>query len=260
MFLFKKYEPIFDEAEFNDEAYIIKTKKYPEPTKFKRSMATVLTSIHQPINVDFLSNFLFHPDCRIVKSVRFFNQVTVVITIPIQNDETRDVNVKVFGTGTIHMTGCRSKKDCRKALRILINCIKNLKIKVNMLTEGDIKHPTYIYCVDNPDLDANDLELTYQLSNRKFHCNFTVDNGELYNILKKKKYDVKYNPNRVSTVRFMEHMDDSKISYSLTSSGKATVSFGENTSVVDRAYKNLNDILKENYKNICQQKYKLVKA
>lgn len=256
MFLYENYTPIFDETEFNDDARLQPRDPCPEPSGIKKSMATVLASLNQPINTDVLRHHLIRSKCRIAPKVSFYNQLTIAIRVPIKNNEEREIQTKIFGgQGTIHMTGGNSISECKKAVAILLDCIKKFKTKVNIIGDKEYPSPKYVYCVNNPDINIDDLEFGYKLSNRNFLTNFEFCPGKLYNILKNQEQNVVYNPNRFAGIRFIKNINGSKLTYLIFKSGKTTISIRTDTSVVDEAYHYINDIMKSNYDEIINDKY-----
>lgn len=263
MFLFENYTPIFDESEFKDEERKLQKKEYQNPGDLFRSMATVITSLNQPINTDLLKQSLLKTDCRITH-VSFFNQLSIIINVPIINNEIRSINTKIFGKGTIHMTGGYSIKECKKAIVVLLKYIKKFKTKICIIDDDefklkhpDFKHPEVMYCVNEPNIDINDLEFNYKLSNRNFLTNFEFCQGTLYNLLREKQFNVSYNPNSFAGLRFTKMINGSKLTY-LIFSGKITLSINKDTYIVKDAYKYINDLIKDNYDTILQDTYRLL--
>jgi TATA-box binding protein (TBP) (component of TFIID and TFIIIB) len=254
---FKNYIPIYDETEFDDEKYLVPRKSYPKPGKVSRSMATVLTSLGQKVNTDILNKFLKHSEIKL-KTVKFFNQATMVINVPIKGGLSRDINMKIFGKGTVHMTGGHSIKECKRALAILLKIIKTFKVRVHVtqLQPDKPVPPKYIYCVNDTDIDIETLEIRYRLSNRPFCTNFEFSICELYDIFKTKIEQVSYNPNRFAGLRYTKFINGSRMTYLVFKSGKITISVTDDTSIIPDAYKYFNQLLKTNYDRLVEDRYR----
>ena len=250
---FENYIPIYDEKEFEDERFLIPKKPYPKPGKVNRSMATVLTSLGQKVNTDILNKFYITS-----KSVDFFNQATMVINVPIKGGLSRSINLKIFGKGTVHMTGGHSIKECKRALVILLKIFKTFKVRVHVtqLQPDKPQPPKYIYCVNNTDIDVDTLEIKYRLSNRPFCTNFEFSIGALYDTLKTKIEQVSYNPNRFAGLRYTRFINGSRMTYLVFKSGKVTISVTDDTSIIPDAYKYFNELLKTNYDKLVEDRYR----
>jgi len=263
MFNFENYRPYFDETEFNDNNYLLPKKEYPKPSKLYKSTATIITSLNQNINIDYLYNFLNIENCD-VSRIDFYNQITIVITIDVKKKGSnvvnkRNINTKIFQNGTIHMTGGQSIIDAKRAIRQLINGIQSLRIKVS-LPEGinKDKYPEYIYCIDNPDIHFNDFEYSYNMINRHFNTNFEFCPGTLYKILQEKKWRVNYNPNRFSGVVLNTCIKNESVTFLMFKSGKITISLANCTdSIINHSYIFINDIFEKNYNAIVKKEYNI---
>jgi len=261
MFNFEDYRPIFDEAEFKDEERIQPMKGYPTPTKLVKSTSTIITSLNQKINIDYLYNFLKSPNCEMSR-IDFFNQITVIIDIDIKKTNTteitkRKINTKIFQSGTIHMTGGQSIKDAQRAIKELLKCIKNIKIKVKLPDEIDkSKYPEYIHVIDNPNISFKDLDYKYRMINRYFKTRFEYNPGILYKLLQEKQLKVTYNPIRFPGITLNTSINGIAVSFLMFKSGKTTISLSNTTdNAIVEAYKYINAIFKEYYPQIVVTEY-----
>jgi len=261
MFNFENYRPYFDESEFNDKDFLLPQKEYPLPSKLYKSTATIITSLNQNINIDYLYNFLNIKNCDISR-IDFYNQITIVITVDVKQNssvvKTRNINTKIFQNGTVHMTGGQSSNDAKRAIKQLIKGIKNLKIKVRLPDGIDkSKYPEYIHCVNNPDIHFNDFHYSYKMINRHFNTNFEFCPGTLYKILQLNGWRVNYNPNRFSGVVLNTSINKKSVTFLMFKSGKITISLANCTdSIINLAFEFINDIFKENYDKIVKKEYK----
>lgn len=263
MFSFENYKPLFDESEFNDEHRLISKKPYPLPTKLEKSTTTIITSLNQNINIDYLRQFIQLNNCEMTR-IDFYNQLTIVFSVKSKKknkrkSDTRNINTKIFQNGTVHMTGGQSINDAKRAVKELIKGIQKLKIKV-ILPDNENKedYPKYIHCVDNPNIHFNDFDYRYKMINRHFHTNFEFCPGSLYKILQEKDWKVNYNPNRFSAVVLKTKIHNESVTFLMFKSGKVTISLANCTDeFVIEAYNYINNIFKENYDRIVKIKYRL---
>lgn len=270
MFNFEHYVPCFDEKEFKDESLPI--APYPLPSALYKSTATIITSINQNINIDYLYHFFKADHCRISRihigknnkeEAQMYNQISMVISVAVKKKNKaeitkRQITTKIFQNGTVHMTGCQTTNDSMRALKILIQGIKNLKIKI--VLPASVNQTQYekktIYCVNNPNMHHDDFKYKYRMINRHFTTNFEFSAGDLYKILQKKQWRVNYNPNRFSGVVLNIQINKKSVTYLMFKSGKITVSLANCTdSIIHKAYKFINDILRDEYEQIVKHQY-----
>jgi TATA-box binding protein (TBP) (component of TFIID and TFIIIB) len=253
---FENYTPLFDETEFKDDLYIQKKKPYKPSTKLTKTTATILSSLNQKINTDYLS-FLNHPAITI-KPTTFFNKITVSIRVTASNGDIRNINTKVFGTGTVHMTGGKSIGEARKAVTLLVGCMQKLRCRVNIKDNKDNHtHPKYIYAVNDIDsLTMESVEFVYRMSNVATQFQ-EYSFGVLYNILRDQKQDVKFNPNRYAGIIYKVPINGVDIKVILFRSGNTTLSLGSNISVKKDSHEFINKIMKDNYDAIAKIHYLL---
>ena len=146
MELFKnKYNELFNDI-FTEEGKELTNIKeeteeptnYPEPTKYRISTMTMITSFNCNINLGVVSKY-FTLDNKIISMVYgdkpvkssnikknnrpFFNQATIIVKLnPLKN-----INIKIFSNGKIQMTGVKRKEDGEKALNLIIEKLKLTK-------------------------------------------------------------------------------------------------------------------------------------
>ena len=137
-----KYNSLFNDI-FTDMGNKLENKdteekilvNYPEPTKYRISTMTMITSFNCNINLEVVSRY-FKLDDKIismvygdkpVKSINikknnrpFFNQATIIVKL----DPLKNINIKIFSNGKIQMTGVKKKKDGEMALNLIIDKLK----------------------------------------------------------------------------------------------------------------------------------------
>lgn len=113
----------------------------------------------------------------IVKSQRaggknFLHQTTAVYRVPTDNDQWKEVNIKVFKNGSLQMSGVSSMEIAQKAQQLIMNDLNKLNIDYNILeNKTDILIP---------------VSFDISLINSDFAVNFPINRDALKNILAKK--------------------------------------------------------------------------
>lgn len=143
--LFEKHNDIFDNIfEKNDKInkdinINNEIEKMPEPTNYRISTMTLITSFDTNINL-YVVNQYFKLDNKLksmvygdkpVKNINlkkkknrpFFNQATIVVEL----NPLKIINVKIFSNGKIQMTGVKKKEYGLRALNLIIQKFKNTK-------------------------------------------------------------------------------------------------------------------------------------
>jgi TATA-box binding protein (TBP) (component of TFIID and TFIIIB) len=107
----------------------------------------------------------------------FYNQVSIIVNLDPSSDS-KIVNVKLFGNGTLHMTGIKNTTDGKEVMLLLYNKLLNLiKKDDTILLTSDI---------NNVYVDNDNNVYSKQLDNRTIIGFKYVCQGEtLYNIHKK---------------------------------------------------------------------------
>ena len=118
-----KYKNILDDCfenlKIEDSVDKIKNS-YINPTKYRISTTTLITSFSCSINLEVVSKY-FETDKELISMVYgdkpiknakknsnrpFFNQATIIVKL----DPIRKVNIKIFSNGKIQMTGVKKEK------------------------------------------------------------------------------------------------------------------------------------------------------
>ena len=133
------YSTIFDESKIEKNSLDINKKvdKMPEPSDYRISTMTMITSFGTNINL-FVVNKYFQIDNKLksmvygdkpVKNINlkkkknrpFFNQATIVVEL----DPLRIINIKIFSNGKIQMTGVKKPEYGIEALNLILKKLKN---------------------------------------------------------------------------------------------------------------------------------------
>jgi len=156
-------ENIFKKKEVTD---------YPQPTKYRISTMTMITSFNCNINLEVVSRY-FKLDNKIISMVYgdkpvksmnikknnrpFFNQATIIVKL----DPLKNINIKIFSNGKIQMTGVKKKVDGEAALQLIMEKLKKTNgiIPVKYLLDSQlIKY--YLELIDEQYID----EIFYELN------------------------------------------------------------------------------------------------
>jgi TATA-box binding protein (TBP) (component of TFIID and TFIIIB) len=318
---YEDYDPYFKEAEFKDEIRLIKPKPYPLQSDIQDSMMTIITSFSCNVNIYFIYEFFKlkkngivrielknHPARSleiptdfllennnekkdIVDNIDdFYNQVTLIISTRNPN---KFINIKVFQNGTVHLSGCKNIDDATYSTDILLNMCKKTRAKLNIIVPNDNvifnkdKIVKYIYAIKNFD-DIKLQPFSFNLDNKTFMTNFNICSWMFLKECQKRKWIVKYNPNRYSGVilKYTIHSKSDELkneinknntditgdsidstennkqincSFLVFKSGKITISGGAGATNRDivSAYTFINNFLKENYKSILKLEFNL---
>ncbi len=173
-----KYQNIlddcFDQTKNIDEE-VNTNEGYINPTNYRISTMTLITSFNCNINLEVVSKY-FELDDKIISMVYgdkpvknskhktnrpFFNQATIIVKL----DPLRKVNVKIFSNGKIQMTGVKQVEEGSQALNLIINKLKQTKglipldkvldsqlEKIYLEKRGNKSHFKDSYPIDNPGL------------------------------------------------------------------------------------------------------------
>ena len=150
---------------------------YPEPTKYRISTMTMITSFNCNINLEVVSRY-FKLDDKIismvygdkpVKSINikknnrpFFNQATIIVKL----NPLKKINIKIFSNGKIQMTGVKKKTDGEIALNIIIDKLKETNGLVPVKNLLDSQLIKYFLEVSNKSLiDDEYIEKDKDLKN-----------------------------------------------------------------------------------------------
>lgn len=175
---------------------------YIEPTKYRISTMTLITSFTCYVNLEVVSKY-FQLDDKIISMVYgdkpvknskqksnrpFFNQATIIVKL----DPLRKVNVKIFSNGKIQMTGVKHVEEGKEALDLIINKLKetNGKIPLDKVLDSQLEdiykasrktpHFKDSYPIDNPSLYKErlifEIEKLTNCNDWECHCIEDIDN------------------------------------------------------------------------------------
>ena len=155
-----KYQNILDECYDNTKLSSNDLKiddEYVEPTKYRISTMTLISSFSCNINLEVVSKY-FKLDDKIISMVYgdkpvknskqkpnrpFFNQATIIVKL----DPLRKLNIKIFSNGKIQMTGVKHVEDGHQALNLIMTKLKETKgnVPLDKVLDSQLEH---IYLVN----------------------------------------------------------------------------------------------------------------
>jgi len=161
----------------------------------------------------------------------FFNQVS----ISVQVDDIKRINIKLFINGSVQITGCKKMKH------MLIGLIKLFEQINDMMYVDDI----------NKLKIENIYDVKIVMINSNFNIGFIVDRDKLFYLIKNKtKYICMYDANYHACVDIKYELEDRIISIFVFESGSVIITGSRNYLHVMNAYEFIYEFLIENYQNI----------
>lgn len=141
-----------------------------------------------------------------INKTLFYNQISVIVKA-----NSHDINVKLFGNGSLHLTGCRSKNDAVKVSKCIYQKLKQLQ---NMYTEIILSKDT-----NNILLDKDNLIYSYSDFQIIGYKDTKINNQNIYNI-NKKEYIIDENTKMFISIkeeiqrkRILLNLDGKQIGY-----------------------------------------------
>ena len=218
-------------------------------------------------NIDILENNSLKKQGRQNKKKEneyFYNSCSIIVKA---DSDTKCVNIKLFNNGKITLTGSKKEHDGYYATKVLLEEMKKYPAIFDEIEEGS---------------EISKLEvLNYQITmiNSDFDTNFKIDLLKLLNLLNSNNKDLftKFNPEKYrgliigyywNTAKKCQdgkclctakcngkgkgtgNGDCKKITISIFKSGSIIITGGRLVKQIDDAYAFINQILKDNYKDI----------
>lgn len=148
----------------------------------------------------------------------------------------KKINVKLFYSGVMHMTGCHDLSNVIKCLTIILDKLTKIK-KVNS---------TDIYFVEDININMNNISnLVVQMMNTSSHSDYSIDLDETYNVIK----TLQKNEHSYIIDKSFDHkkvlvklMLDNVVSLFIFDAGSINIS-SKNFKDLIRAYEIINHIL-----------------
>lgn len=123
----------------------------------------------------------------------FYNQVTILMK-PMNNQERKHINIKVFKNGSLQMTGCKDMDDFYNVTTTLIRVLKRgqdvrvrevVNEKGKKIVKKSIKHYDYIvdYAENHDKIHIH--ESNVRMINSNFKLDYRVDRKKLHKLLEK---------------------------------------------------------------------------
>lgn len=175
------------------------------------------------------------------KKNHFYNQVTLKINT--NNDKI--INVKLFINGSIQMTGCKSIDGIIEVLTKLINILKDNKD----ILEENKKDFKYVSNISKLYIDNID-EFKVAMINSNFSIGFIIDRYKLFISLVKDNIDTTYDPIIHAGVIIRYNINGKIISIFVFESGSIVITGARTCKQINIAYNFINVYLLKNYKYI----------
>lgn len=175
------------------------------------------------------------------KKKSFYNQVTMLI----QSDHDKYINIKIFSNGSIQMTGCKSVNGIAETLSKLFKKMRVCK-KLYDPAMGKIVDKPF---VSNPDIlhTSNLYNIKICMINSNFNIEFNIDRDELYRLLGDDGYDRSYDPLIHACVNIKYDHPDKIISIFVFETGSIIITGARKCSQIIDAYNFINRYLLNYY-------------
>jgi TATA-box binding protein (TBP) (component of TFIID and TFIIIB) len=184
----------------------------------------------------------------IVKSRKnvFYNQITIVVRIdsgPYKDiNKLKQINMKLFGNGSIQMSGCKSLKNINIALNKLVNRLS----EVIKITENDT-------IVEKRFIEGDKIRISnfkIDMINSNYKLNMIINRENLYELLTKKKIKSYYEPciRACVIIKYIPDVDNNdlkEISVFIFEKGNIIITGARSKNHIVSSYNYVNNILKE---------------
>jgi TATA-box binding protein (TBP) (component of TFIID and TFIIIB) len=196
-------------------------------------------------------------------SYNFFNQITVVMNIPIDHgsDITKDVNIKLFKNGSIQVSGLKSINQCNIMINKIIELLQgDYCIFINPEDETPCKHDTpgaifkTIRFIESD--TVNILNLKINMINTMYQYISKINRSQLYmrllELKMENKLDVttrlKYQPDIHAPVHVKIDLGNKKpVTIFIFESGKILIMAAKKRENIFDAFNYINKLLTENH-------------
>lgn len=170
-----------------------------------------------------------------INKILFYNQVSLIVNSQVS----KNVNVKIFGNGSLHLTGCKSIQEGIDTTKIIYEVLKLCELKEDIIFLSKDENGVL--------LDSNNFIYTYK---NKRIIGYKNDNG-VY-VIHKKEYEIDHHTGMFVTKRletqrkkYILNFDGEEIGYSKIELFKNKSKFYKNNSYI--FYDTINNLIY--YKN-----------
>ncbi len=201
-------------------------------------------------------------------SDNFYNQITVVMNIPIDYDSTitKDVNIKLFKNGSIQVSGIKSIPQCNIMINKLIELLKG---EYCVFVDSDDNHcafgtdgaiPKIIRFIESDHVKILNIKLN--MINTMFQHHTKINRSQLYMRLIELKMTnlletttrLKYQPDIHAPVHVKIDLGNKKpVTVFVFESGKILIMAAKRRENIIDAYNYINKLLEENHEYVVKR-------
>lgn len=202
-------------------------------------------------------------------SDNFFNQITIIMNIPINYNSTitKDVNIKLFKNGSIQVSGLKSINQCNIMINKIIELLRGeFYIFINPIDNSVCKHDVpgaiskkirFIECDD-----IKILNLKINMINTMYQYISKINRSQLYMRLLELKIDgildpttrLKYQPDIHAPVHVKIDLGNKKpVTVFVFESGKILIMAAKKRENIIDAYNYINKLLTENHEYVVKR-------
>lgn len=178
------------------------------------------------------------------KKTHFYNQANCIV----KPENGKKVNVKIFGNGSFHMTGCRSVRHCLEVLQTLFSSLRKRKAILDHTT-NKIKLVPFVADVEKMQLKKLH-SFGINMINSDFNCGFKVNQMTLFELLLEKDIDCHFEKLVHACVNIKYYCDDKKISIFVFESGSCIITGSTKCEDILSTYNFICKTLYENYNKV----------
>jgi len=202
-------------------------------------------------------------------SYNFFNQITVVMNIPIdyRSDVTKDVNIKLFKNGSIQVSGLKSINQCNIMINKIIQLLRgDYCIFINPNDETPCTHDTPGAIFKNIRFIESDtvniLNLKINMINTMYQYISKINRSQLYMRLLELKMEnklekttrLKYQPDIHAPVHVKIDLGNKKpVTVFVFESGKILIMAAKKRENIIDAFNYINQLLTENHEYVVKR-------
>ena len=178
----------------------------------------------------------------------FYNQATLQVKVPSSKDKNKMINAKIFGNGSIQMTGCTTIEGAVEVIDIILREIQVIKGIIDG-KNNKIVEKTFAEDVSKVNLN-NILLLRIAMINSNFNIGFAIDRDKLYNIMMNENVECTYDPITHAAVIIKYNNGTDIISVFVFESGSIIITGAKDCTHIKDAYMYINKYLLTNYRFI----------
>ena len=103
-----------------------------------------------------------------INKILFYNQITIIV-----NNKDKHVNVKLFGNGSLHLTGCKNIEEGKQVTKILydeLNKIRDKKVIILLTKDSNnilLDKDNFVYGYENNQIIGHKKEENLYMINKK---------------------------------------------------------------------------------------------